>query len=180
MMSRMLGLRLPVRGEWVPKIVGYQKRSGVVVLEPPRIRSARGRDIGISLVLLVSSREESLEEFISRMGQKGLRRIQDRPCEGGLARMYEWKDPATYADMGGAHGYAAFLTSAPSSENGLRIEIPIRIEDGDDEPSYFTFRETFDRLDHDLHYAVILDACGEVQPQARALYDEFLSGIVFE
>jgi tetratricopeptide (TPR) repeat protein len=180
--SRPLGVRLLVDSTWQLQVGGYNAGQSSFLIKPPAVRSAKGNQIGYSIALLTKA--PAAEEQLSGYLQQLVGRYADKKQIGFSTRYenlvaYEIRDQAMYPKAGGAHLYVIGLERTAPQYPGLLLEAPAVLPAAaDQQVHYYRHSGGLGRFEGRMFYALLLDTCEEIHPQAlaqfKALFDRQL------
>jgi tetratricopeptide (TPR) repeat protein len=183
--NTVVGLQFQVDSNWQLQLGGYDKHICYATISPHEATTKTGEKIGYSFLVLVRvpDQGQTLQQFLDMFTAKTPDRKKTsttlNKIYGGLA--YEMRDPATYPDCGGSHGYAiAFERDVPQYP-GMKFEMPLQIpKNGDGKVSYYTMEKKYARLNTKLYYFILLDSCEHIHDESLAVFNKFLDELVVE
>jgi len=183
-LSRMLGLNIPVNKTWKVNYADYQKRKTALFITPDEIISKKGKNIGISIAIFPSTEEITFDEFINSFIKKSNALNKgEKIISGQSVLIYEYSNPEIYQNIGGSHGYYAFLRLPYPKQPGIKIEVPSEIINSSEQSGqvrYFAVKDIPDRFKHDVYICIMLDSCNEIFEESKKLYFESLGKMIFE
>jgi hypothetical protein len=173
---RPIGLKFLVDSTWQVNLYDYQKHQTFVTIVPPAIKNKEGREITytIAMIIRVAQSGEELENyvdnFIAQYPDKNKFDISDK-YPGMIS--FEIKNENMYQDMGGAHMHMVGIKRERPKYAGLLLEQPMSIHQEDENKlTFYRARESKDRFDGDIYYAVMLDACEDIYDEAYRVFKE--------
>jgi tetratricopeptide (TPR) repeat protein len=181
---RPMGLNLLVDSTWQVSFYNYQNFQTAVVIVPPAITNAQGRDItySIALIMRVAKKGEDLQGYVNKYVSTYPERndfLFSTKFPGIVSE--EIKDPNMYGDIGGAHMHVVGIERQRPLYPGLLLERPVSIPKSSDELAFYRASDSKDRFQGRIFYALMLDTCEDIYPQAYALFKEFFENqIVIE
>jgi hypothetical protein len=183
---RPLGLKIIVDSTWNINLYPYQKYQSIVTIVPPAIKNKSGREITYTIALIIKSERKGdkidsfINNFISRYPV--ITKIYFSEKYNDMIA-FEIKDKSMYKEIGGAHMNMLGIKREKPLYPGLKLEEPISIpNDGKPgEMTYYTVGNSLDRFTGTLYYAIMLDACEDIYPQALKVFaDMFNNQIIIE
>jgi len=183
-LSRMLGLNIPVNEKWKINYADYQKRGTALFIVPDEIISKKGKSISITISIFPSTEDITFDEFISSFIKKPKAVNRgEKIISGQSVVIYEYSNPEIYQNLGGSHGYYAFLRLPYPNQPGIKIEVPSEIITSSEQSGqvrYFAVKDIPDRFKHDVYICIMLDSCNEIFEESKKFYFELLEKIIFE
>ena len=176
--NRPLGIKIVIDSTWHINFYDYSNHQSIVTIEPPAITNSSGRAIRytIALFIKVNKEEEKLESFINKFIAKfPLKNIFDFSDKYEEMISYELKDPMMYPDIGGGHFNMVGIKRDRPNYPGLLLEEPSSIPRNGvtNKVTYYRAGERLDRFEGQIYYAVMLDACEDIFPEASKLFKDF-------
>lgn len=176
--SRPLGMKIMVDSTWNLSLYDYQNRQSAFVMEPPVVKSKKGKEIGYTIAVMMKSADanETLDDytgkFVSKYPDKSKIIFSDK-YERMLA--YEIKDKHAYEDMGGAHIYMIGIERDEPQYPGMLLEDPESLPPGKTgETSYFSVSPCQKRFKGKIFYLIILDSCEDIHEETFAVFKTML------
>jgi len=183
---RPLGLKIAVDSTWNINLYPYQKNQSVITIVPPAIKNKNGREITYTIALIIKAEQKGdkletfINNFISRYPESTKINFSDK-YKDMIA--FDLKDKNIYKEIGGGHMNMLGIKRERPPFPGLKLEEPISIpKDGKPgEMTYYRAGNSLDRFAGTLYYAIMLDACEDIYPQAFKVFkDMFISQIIIE
>jgi len=183
---RPLGLKIAVDSTWQINLYPYQKNQSIITIVPPAIKNKMGRAITYTIALVVKAEQkgDKLEAFIKNFISSYPEIAKINPSDKYKDMIaFELKDKDMYKEIGGAHMNMLGIKREQPPYPGLKREEPLAIpKDGKTgEVTYYRVGNSMDRFTGTLYYAIMLDACEDIYPQAFKVFtDMFNNQIVIE
>jgi hypothetical protein len=183
---RPLGLKIAVDSTWNINLYPYQKNQSVITIVPPAIKNKNGREITYTIALIIKAEQKGdkletfISNFISRYAEITKINFSDK-YKDMIA--FDLKDKNMYKEIGGGHMNMLGIKRERPPFPGLKLEEPISIpKDGKPgEMTYYRAGNSLDRFTGTLYYAIMLDACEDIYPQAFKVFkDMFNNQIIIE
>jgi hypothetical protein len=182
--SRMLGLKLIVNKLWRINYTDYQNRKAALIITPEKLTNENGKSIGITVALFPITDEVPFDKFIdSSIKNFKVIKKEKKIINGQTLLIYEYDNPEIYKDLGGSHGYYAFIKLSYPEKPGLKIEVPLGIVSSGGsggQIKYFRVKDIPDRFKHDVKIGIMLDSCNDIFKESSKLYFDLLENIIFE
>lgn len=182
--SHILGIAIPVEGNWNLNFSGLNDQKSYVSISPQRITAATGIDIAISVVYQFSIEDISYTDFQNNiLKQLPITNKEEKSVNGIIYTVYTYEDPTTYIEMGGSKGYCITTEMNPSDQSNLNIEFPYEIginniEEGS--VSYYALRNGFDRIEKPVRMSILLDSCNDVFNESSDFFWKLISETILE
>jgi hypothetical protein len=181
--ARPFGIRFTIPSAWEVGSLAVQKNAFIIGAQSPSIGIPGGKQASYSILLMNQARPAATFEAFKADIMGNLKNAVKVALDGIDARweVYEVRDSSLYSEIGGMHGYIAFLRAAEPKVKGLAIEklgAPPRTGEGGS--SYWVLKDLLIRYDGDIHYMVLLDSCEGIFKQSQEDFLKFMRGIVIE
>jgi len=179
-LSRPLGIWIPVDGEWRFKGGDFTKRKATLALTPPRINHPTAGAIGYTIAVFfdLTGGDAALqwEKVLPNA-----RRVTTLPVRRP-STVIEYSDPNTYPHIGGAHGYAVVVSADCPEAPGAAIEAPMRLKSSGEisGPVFYRMSQGSSRFEDPISYTVILDTCNFILEPSVKVFTDFLNALVIE
>lgn len=178
-LSRPLGIWIPVDGEWRFTAGDFAKRQAALALTPPRIRHPAAGDIGYTIMFFfdLTGDPQTKWEKILPNG----RRVDSLPLPRAFT-VYEYDDPGVYRNIGGSHGYAVLFRADCPEAPGAAIEAPMkRGSSGENSgPVFYRMSQGSSRFEDPITYFVVLDTCNFIFEPSVKVFTDLLNALVIE
>jgi hypothetical protein len=179
-LSRPLGIWIPVDGEWRFKAGDFAKRKAVLSLSPPRIRHPTAGDIGYTIAVFfdLTGGDAALQWETTL---PNARRVRTLPVSRS-ATVIEYSDPGTYPHIGGAHGYAVVVRADCPEAPGAAIEAPMRRESSGERggPVFYRLSQGSSRFEDPISYVFFLDTCNFIFEPSVKVFTDLLNALIVE
>ena len=181
----LLGTRVAVDSTWGLDVGGFEKHLGYITFTPHKATAKNGQAIGYSILILakVPETNQTLQQFIDKFTGQYQNR-QPVNLTGNRFKnfiSYEFRDPETYKEIGGAHMYVIAVERDQPEYPGMALETPIELpKDGSGEVKYYKSSRTYNRLKGKLYYYILLDSCEYIQEESLAVFKDFLNNLTLE
>ena len=172
--SRPLGIKILVDPAWELSMYDYKNHNSAFILNPPAIKSKKGKEINYTVAIIVKSANNSdvLDDYINSMTSK-------YPNKNKIAFsdkyekmvVYEMKDKDMYKDMGGGHIYMIGIERNSPMYPGLLLENPVTLPKGDTgNVVFYKATESKDRFKGKIFYAIMLGSCEDINVQSLSIF----------
>lgn len=190
--STLLGLSIPVQGNWSLRINGYENNRSFISIQsdPMKISQDKQTSVSFSIFAFAGIERSEVDMYASSSAQSNNSSITKKETvsvKGIKADSYTFENPQIYNDEREGMKGIILVFSVPYNEfSGLNIERPVDYstmsasEPSEDGMSYFRLKPKLDRLEGDIHFFIILDACNACFDEAKAWMDSILDGCIFE
>jgi|WetSurMetagenome_2_1015567.scaffolds.fasta_scaffold53306_1 hypothetical protein len=183
---RPLGLKIIVDSTWNINLYPYKEGQSFVTIVPPAIESKSGRNITYTIAIIIKAAEkgDKIETFINNFlsSYPVINKVNfSNKYDDMIA--FEIKNKNMYKEIGGAHMNMLGISREEPLFPGLKLEEPMSIPmDGKSgEMTYYTVGNSLGRFAGTLYYAIMLDACEDIYPQALKVFtDMFNNQIIIE
>jgi hypothetical protein len=182
---RPLGIKILVDSTWKLSVYDYKNHQSAFVLNPPAIKSEKGKIINytIAIIMKVANLTDELGDYINTLNPKcsNENKIAFSDKYNKMVA-YEIKDNEIYKEMGGGHIYMIGIERNSPMYPGLLLENPATFPDGNKgEVAYYTVKDNKGRFEGKIFYAIMLDSCEEINEQSLAVFKTlFNNQIVIE
>jgi hypothetical protein len=176
--SRMLGIKFLVDSTWYIDVMDYKNNSAAFVITPPAVKNKDGVDITYTIALMfrVATKGDDFESYIKKIIPKDCT-PNNYPALLKYPDMhsFEMKVSTLYPEYGGGHIHLLGIHREKPLYPGLIIEEPMKFPDEQEEGKtvYYKPIPSFDRFSGTIFYAIMLDACEDIYPEAFAVFKEF-------
>lgn len=184
MESTLIGISLPVEGDWTFQYSGYDPENGALIQLSPDSFEIEGNKVGITLVIFASTNENLPQNLVNQLGAV---QSKNKTYNGLDWQVYTYENPQMYQDLRkGAKGYIYTVTVPPTEDSGLNCEYPFNYkelfsqEDGESQVKYYTQSDTYTRLNVPLTYVIFVDTCNALSKETDKFMKNFMSEAVFE
>ena len=190
--STLLGLSIPVQGNWSLRINGYENNRSFISIQSDTMKISQDKQTSVSFSIFAFAGIErsEVDMYASSSAQSNNSSITKKETvsvKGIKADSYTFENPQIYNDEREGMKGIILVFSVPYNEfSGLNIERPVDYstmsasEPSEDGMSYFRLKPKLDRLEGDIHFFIILDACNACFDEAKAWMDSILDGCIFE
>ncbi len=188
LLSRALGIWIPIEKSWKLTMKDYTDNKSLLFITPDSIKSKGGQEVSYTIALFFIANDGQIED--EWMKSYPDYQLTDDLELAGNYRVYEYKDPNVYANMGGSHGYVAFSASSYPSRPGESIEAPSKFywpetkkivsSNDSGSGSYIPLNKEFSRLRGSLHYVFLLDTSNLIFEESKQEFIRFLKGVIIE
>jgi tetratricopeptide (TPR) repeat protein len=181
--SRPFGIRFPLRSAWKIKTALSQNSSYTLAAKSENITSVKGNTITYSLLLLCQAKPTKDYEYFKSGFMKSGGTMKKASLEDIDPRweVFEAWDPSLYKNIGGMHGYIAFLRATEPKLMGFKLERPRSPpKSGVGGVYYYPLKDVLLRYGGEIYYTVLLDTCEEIFQKSQNDFLEFLRGTVIE
>ena len=172
--SRPLGIKILVDSTWELSIYDYKNHTSAFILNPPAIKSKKGREIHytVGIIMKSANNADKLDDYINTLTPQKLNKSKiafSDKYENMVA--YEIKGNDIYKDKGGSHMYMIGIERNNPMYPGLLLENPVTLPDGDsNKVTYYTATESKDRFKGKIFYAILLDSCEDIHEQSLSVF----------
>ena len=172
--SRPLGIKILVDSTWELSIYDYKNRKSAFILNPPTIKSKKGKEIHYTVAIIMKSANntDELDDYISswtsKYPNKSKIEFSDK-YEKMVA--YEIKEKDMYKDMGGSHIYLIGIERSNPMYPGLLLENPVTLpNENSSKVKFYTAADSKDRFKGKIFYAIMLDSCEDIHEQSLSVF----------
>jgi tetratricopeptide (TPR) repeat protein len=172
--SRPLGIKILVDSTWELSIYDYKNRKSAFILNPPTIKSKKGKEIHYTVAIIMKSANNSdeLDDYISSMTSKYSNKSKiafSDKYEKMIA--YEIKEKDMYKDMGGSNIYMIGIERNSPMYPGLLLENPVTLpKENTSKVTFYTAADSKDRFKGKIFYAIMLDSCEDIHEQSLSIF----------
>lgn len=176
--SRQLGIKFLIDSSWYIDVKDYKNNSAAFIITPPAIKNKNGINITytIALIFRVAQKEDDFESFIHKMLSKDCTSdiYPEFSKYAGMLSL-ELKDKKLYPEYGGGHMHLLGIERKKPDYPGLLIEEPMKFpeEQVEGKTVYYKPIPSYDRFGGTIFYAIMLDTCEDIYPEALAVFREF-------
>ncbi len=183
LLSRILGTSIYLEREWNLKFTGIDNKQSFVLLSPPNFLSSKGKAIGITVLFQLSIADITYDTFSENI-KKTISVVNEevKIINGIRFKVFTFENPSIYTDRGGGRGYYLTAEIQPSEFSNCSIEFPYLVTSNEAETglSYYPLGQDFDRIDHPVFVAILLDTCNEIFTESSIFFWELLNETIFE
>jgi hypothetical protein len=183
LLCRLFGVYLTVDKAWGDQSFGVIGNATMLVFTPGAIVSKKNVELTYSIIVeYEAGQTAAFEDYVgARLKKYKTARKIELPLGDYPFAVYETVDPNAYGPVGGLHGLVAFLKRPQPAVKGLALERPVvSLFNPDTGEPYYRPERAFDRYDGDIYYVITLDCCDDIFPEAEAVYEEFVRGMLFD
>ncbi|MEI6089511.1 MAG: hypothetical protein WCR42_03590 [bacterium] len=175
---RQLGVKILIDSSWYVDVMDYKNNAAAFVITPPAIKNKSGIDITytIALIFRVAKKGDDFEAFMKNMFPKDCKAdIYPEFSKYPEMISMELRDSKLYPEYGGGHLHLLGLYRGKPDYPGLIIEEPMKYPEEQEEGKVVYYKPTpsYDRFDGTIFYAIMLDTCEDIYPQALVVFKEF-------
>jgi hypothetical protein len=174
---RPMGIQFSVDSTWNLTINDYKNQQAAFIINPPTIKSKKGKDINYTILTMMKVPKENenieanLDKFTAQYSKKNKIPFSQK-YEKILA--YEIKDKSLYPELGGAHMYIIGVEKDAPKYPGLLFEKPMMLPQGaKGKANYYQAPDPKNRFQNKLFYIFILDSCEEIHESSLAVFKDF-------
>ncbi len=175
--SRPLGIKFLIDSTWRVSIQEYQNHQSGIILIPPALKNNQGREITYTIAILikVARNGDNLNAYIDQFVAKySPEKTDDFTGRFAGTISFEIQDKNLYRDIGGAHFHMIGLERNKPKYPGLLLEEPNLLPQGNTEKiTFYRPGDTKDRFDGKIYYAIMLDVCEDIYPEAHRVFKKF-------
>jgi hypothetical protein len=179
-LSRPFGIWLSVNDQWSYKSTDYADRQSIILFTPLPIRHETAGPITYTIGAFFDlSGMDPRTKWLSKL--PNCREVVDLDLNKPFV-VYEYNDSKTYPNLGGSHGYIAFLKSTCPSSPGVQIEAAAELHTSDSDPgvSYVVLDKVYSRFQEPINYVFLLDTCNYIFEESKDVFVSFLNNLIVE
>ncbi|MDD4969725.1 MAG: hypothetical protein PHT07_09900 [Paludibacter sp.] len=174
---RPLGIKLLIDSTWQVSPFDYKNHACGFTIEPPTVKSKKGKEIGFSIAVLmkVANDSDKLEDYINNISGKYQNKTKIQFSEKYKDLIaYDIKDKSIYKNWGGSHLYSIGIERTAPEYPGLMLENPVALphmETG--KVNFFTATGGKTRFKGRIFYTILLDTCEDIHDQSFEIFKTF-------
>ena len=181
--STALGTSIPINFKWKVNWTNYSNHSTTLMFQPERIKSKKGQDIGISMLIHYDINNQEVNSYINnQIKQYKIIKKENKKINNNDFVLFYISDDSKYQNMGGARGIIAFTEVKKSYYSNVSIEFPINLPANTNNSTvgYFRPKQKFDRSDDPIKICIVLDSCNDVFIESNVIFNKFIEACIFE
>jgi tetratricopeptide (TPR) repeat protein len=176
--SRQLGIKVLIDSSWYIDVMDYKNNAAAFIITPPAIKNKNGIEITytIALIFRVAKKGDDFDAWIKSMFTKDCK-VDIYPEFSKYKDMIsmELKDSKLYPEYGGGHLHLLGIERQKPFYSGLLIEEPMKFPEEQEEGKTVFYQPvpSYDRFEGTILYAIMLDTCEDIYPEAFAVFKDF-------
>lgn len=181
--STALGSLIPIDFKWKVNWTNYSNHSATLLFQPERLKSKKGKDIGVSMIIHYDINNQEIDSYISdQIKQYKVSKKETKKINNNNFVLVYISDDSEYPNMGGARGILAFTEVKKSYYSNVSIEFPMNLPSNQDNLTvgYFHLKQKFDRTDEPIKVCMVLDSCNDVFIESSVIFNNFMENCIFE